>query len=339
MSLVSLDSLKILCDVAQQRSFSRGAEMNNVSQSAVSQTIRQIEDHLGTRLIDRSTRPFKLTAAGEIYWRECREILDRYMALEARVRARQSDTDSRLRVAAIYSVLLCDMNRYVEAFLRYEPKGAVRFRYMHPDDVYDSVLNDEADLGLLSFPRPSRDVAIVPWREEPMTLVCAPNHRFARLKTIKLAQLAGEDFVAFESGLAIQREIDRFLKERGVSVNPVMAFDNIEFIKRGVETGAGVAILPAATVRNEFRNGSLATVTVQGLDLKRSLSVVYRVRRPLSPAAQLFIDVLRESSEAEVAVSPRPRVSGLRTQGVRTPDNPPPPRRPPSAARKPTEGG
>lgn len=306
MNLASLESLKIFCDVVRQRSFSRGAAMNQVSQSAASQAVSQLEKRLGVRLIDRSKRPFSLTPEGETYYRECSDIVDRYLALEARIRTGKSETVGRVNVASIYSVVLY-LNRYVQRFLEQHAGAQVRFQYLHPDDVYESVLNEQADVGLLSFPRIHRGLEIIPWREEPMVLVCSPNHPFADRAKVSPKDLNGEEsFIAFDSGLTIRRHIDRLLRRHKISVQRVMEFDNIEFIKRGIETHTGVSILPEPTVRSEVENGSLKIVNMPELDLDRTLCIIHRKRRVLTPAMRSFIGVLK----GEVDGVPPARDSG-----------------------------
>jgi len=294
VNLVSLEGLKIFCDVVREKSFSRGASMNGVSQSAASQAVLQIEKRLGVPLIDRSKRPLALTDEGRVYYEECRQIVDRYLATEARIRSDHSDTVTRVNVASIYSVVLYDMNRYVQRFSAQHPQYQVRFKYVHPDEVYDSVLNGQADLGLISFPHTRREIEIIPWRNEPMVLVCPPSHRFARQKHVTMNQLNGGDFVAFDPGLAIRRHMDRFLRQHGITVNAVMAFDNIEFIKRALETTAAVSILPEPTVRREVNNGSLCVVPMAGLDLARPLCIIRRRKREMTPAISSFITILKE---------------------------------------------
>jgi len=310
VNLVSLESLKIFCDVVREKSFSRGASLNQVSQSAASQTILQIEKRLGVTLIDRSKRPFALTEQGQLYYEECREIVDRYLALEARIQTRHSDAIGRVSVASIYSVVLYNMSQYVQRFTQQHPHYHVRFQYLHPDDVYESVVNGQADLGLISFPRSRREIEIVPWRNEPMVLVCAPSHRLARLKQATLDQLQKVDFVAFDAGLAIRRHVDRFLRQHKVVVNIVMAFDNIEFIKRAVETGGAVSILPEPTVRREVNNGSLRVIPVPKLDLVRPLCIIHRRKREMTPAILEFIRILKEPGDG-AAERPRPMPTRL----------------------------
>jgi len=298
MNHISLESLKVFCDVVRQKSFSRGAALNQISQSAASQAISQIERNLGVRLIDRSKRPFTLTPEGRLFYRECRDIVGRYLALEARIRNRRGETPVRLNVATIYSVVLYDMNSYVEKFLAFYPNAQVRFRYFHPEDVYNSVLNEQSELGLLSFPRSRREIQVVPWRDEPMVLVCSPKHRFAQLGKISVGQLEGENFVAFDPALAIRRSVDDFLRRHGVEVNVIMAFDNIEFIKRGIENTGTMSILPEPTVCREVQNGSLCIVEMPELDLIRPLCIIHRRKRVLMPEVLKFIEILRGGKKA-----------------------------------------
>ena len=140
-----------------RRSFSRAAEENGISQSGASQVVNQLERQLGTKLIDRSKRPFTLTPEGEIYYGGCRKLVERYFALEERVRTLHDEVAGRVRVASIYSVGLHHMNRYLHQFLSQYPKANVRLEYLHPHQVYDAVENDQADLGLVSYPQAIAD--------------------------------------------------------------------------------------------------------------------------------------------------------------------------------------
>ena len=123
--------------------------------------------------------------------------------------------------------------------------------------VYEAVEKDHADLGLVSYPRVSRTIEAMGWREEPMVLVCAAGHRLAALETVAFDDLAGERVIGFDSDLTIRREIDRVLQLHDVEVQVVMEFDNIETIKRAVEIDAGVALLPEPTVLREVAAGTL----------------------------------------------------------------------------------
>ncbi|MBX3414506.1 MAG: LysR family transcriptional regulator [Pirellulales bacterium] len=290
-------SLKIFCDVVRQRSFSRAARENGISQSGASQVVHQLEDRLGVKLIDRSKRPFVLTAEGEVYYDGCRGIVERYFALEDKVRTLHQEVVGRVRVASIYSVGLHHMSRSIQDFLSRYPKANVRLEYLHPHRVYQSIEHDKADLGLVSYPKSSRTIQAIPWREEPMVLVCAPGHRLASRPRIALIELAGEKLVSFDRDLTIRREIDRVLSLDGVMVDVAMEFDNIETIKRAVEIDAGVALLPEPTVQPEVTAGTLVAVPLDTDELVRPLGIIFRRGRELDGTIGRFLELLREQAD------------------------------------------
>ena len=222
--------LKVFCDIAARRSISRGACENAVSQSAASQMVQHLEERLGVKLLDRSQRPLSLTAEGEVFHRGCRRIVDRYFTLEETVRTLHEEVDGLVRVASIYSVGLSHMNQSVQDFLACYPKSNVRVEYQHPDRVYDLVQRDQVDVGLVSYPQADRKLAAIPWPDEPMVLVCAPDNDLAGLETVALRRLHGRPMVSFAANLRIRREIDRVLASAGVEINAVMEFDNTETI-------------------------------------------------------------------------------------------------------------
>lgn len=289
-------SLKVFCDVVRQRSFSRAAEENGVSQSAASQMVHQLEERMGVKLIDRSKRPFVLTPEGEVYYEGCRQLVEKYGALEDRIRTLQGQVAGRVRVASIYSVGLHHMAQYLQKFLGQYPKANVRLEYLHPSRVYRSVENDASDLGLVSYPKSSRRIKAIAWREEPMVLVCAPGHWLAGRKTIDLEEINGEKMVGFVDGLTIRREIDRVLAQHHVETTMVMEFDNIETIKRAIEIDAGVALLPEPTVLREVAAGSLSRVGLSTTELVRPLGIIHRRGKELSSTARRFIEMLQSET-------------------------------------------
>jgi DNA-binding transcriptional LysR family regulator len=284
-------ALKVFCDVARNRSFSQAAQEHGITQSAVSHIVSQLEERMGVRLIDRSTRPLKLTAPGKTYCDGCKELLEQYLRLEASIRG-GGEVAGAVRVAAIYSVGLGDMGQFVERFRTRNPEARVHVEYLHPDQVYERVREGAADLGLVSFPKRSSKLAAMPWREEEMVLVCSPRHPLARNLAVRPAQLAAEKYVHFTRELTIRREVDRFLKEHGASVEVVLEFDTIENIKQAVGIGAGVALLPEPTVRPEVASRSLVARPLFGPRLVRPLGILHRRQPGPSPTAQSFLHLL-----------------------------------------------
>jgi len=304
MASTQLRALKIFCDVVQQRSFSRAADENRISQSGASQTVHQLEQRLGVKLIDRSKRPFVLTPEGQVYYEGCRGLVQRYIALEDKVRTLHREVAGRVRVAAIYSVGLHHMNAFLQQFIAMYPKANVRLEYLHPHRVYEAIESDKADIGLISFPRSSRTMKAIRWRKEPMALVCAPTHHFADQLEVTLEALDGEKMVCFDSDLTIRREIDRVLHQHRVDIDCVMEFDNIETMKRAIEINAGVGLLPEPTVAREVEAGTLVSVPLDLPDLVRPLGIIHRRGRELCSTAQRFIELLRQQGREDDLESP-----------------------------------
>ncbi len=294
---MQLEALKIYTDVVRLRSFSRGAEANGILQSAASQTINNLERHLGVTLIDRSRRPFELTPQGKIFYEGCRDLLQSYSDLENMVRQAQNDLDSIVRVAAIYSVGLGDMSRYVQRFSESHPHARVQVEYLHPDRVYERVLEDAVDFGIVSFPQRRKEITVIPWRMERMMVAFPPGHRFAKHVAVWPADLGGEKFVAFDRNLMIRRQIDRLLRRSGARVEVVMEFDNIEAIKRAVEVGAGVAILPEPTMTREVALGTLGMARLNGEKFVRPLGIVHRRGKRFYSNTRDFLDLLLKNGE------------------------------------------
>lgn len=188
------------------------------------------------------------------------------------------------------------MNRYMQEFLAQHPKANVRLEYLHPNRVYQAIEDDVADLGLVSYPKSSRTIEAIAWREEPMVLVCAPSHPLAQRRRLGLAELEGQKMIGFDNELTIRREIDRVLQLHRVAVDVVMEFDNIETIKRAIEIDAGVGLLPEPTVAREVHSETLCAVPLDTDELVRPLGIIHRRGKELSAAARRFIELLEREA-------------------------------------------
>ncbi len=292
-----LRNVEIFCEVVARGSFSKAADAHNVSQSSASQAVHQLEKRLGCQLIDRSKRPLELTPAGQVYYDGCRKILESFRNVEDRVQQMRNKVVGRVRVAAIYSVGLLQMDSYVKRFESHFPDATLQIEYLHPDDVYTRVVNEEVDLGLVSFPRDGGEISCIPWQEQEMVIVVPPDHHFAGRDSVSVDELDGEDFVGFTPELTIRRQVDRWLKQARVSVNIVHVFDNVENIKRAVEIGSGIALLPAPTVRREVEAGLLEIVPVEGVKWFRPLGIVHKRNRTLTTAANKLVELLHEDPD------------------------------------------
>jgi len=238
-----------------------------------------------------------LTNEGQTCYEGFRDVLDRFDIAESRVRSMRQEISGLVRVAAIYSVGLHDMGKAMQSFMKKYPKARVRLEYVRPSRIYETVLNEESDLGMVSYPTATRGLSVIPLRKEHMVLVCHPEHCLAGQKKVGGSQLRGEMFVAFDKDLPIRREIDNYLRHYQVKVKIAMEFDNIETIKQAVEIGTGISILPEPTVRKEIKQGMLACVPLTMRKLRRPIGIIHLQRRIFTSAMAKFVELLKSESE------------------------------------------
>jgi LysR family transcriptional regulator, transcriptional activator of the cysJI operon len=291
---VNFEHLKLFRDIGQSRSVSRGASLNAISQSAASQHIQELEKSLSVKLLDRSTRPLTVTPAGRLYFDLCRDILRRREEFDAALTNLEGDVEGTVRVASIYSVGLSEMWRLEAEFARRWPEAVLRVDYLRPERVYEAVGTDQADLGLVSYPEPTREVAVIDWRSEEMVVACAPGHPLTRYREIDPTELNGVEFIGFDEELPIRREVDRYFRDRDVTVNLIMHFDNLQMIKEAVMLGSGVSIAPARILQAEMEAGRLVAIPLVAPRLYRPLGIIHRRRKKFNRATQQFLSLLQE---------------------------------------------
>ena len=296
---VSFSELQLFKEIAANHSISKGAAHCGVSQSAATQHVQEVEKCLGAELLDRTVRPLELTEAGRLYAEFCRDVLHRKEQFETTLERMKSEVGSSVRVASIYSIGLSEMSRLQEEFAARYPDARLQVEYMRPDRIYDSVREGTADLGLVSYPESSREIAALPWRNEEMQLAAPPSHPLAHCGEVYPADLNGLDFVGFDEDLSIRKELERFFRAQGVAVRLVMHFDNIQMIKEAVALGSGVSILPARTMQAEIAQGRLVAVPLRAPELVRPVGIVHRRRKPLNRAAQGFLQLVMGGASPE----------------------------------------
>lgn len=288
------DNLKLFRDIAQSKSVSRGASLNGISQSAASQYLQEMERRMEVALLDRTTRPLTLTPAGKLFYDLCRDALRREEQFQVQLENLKGSAEGTVRVASIYSIGLSEMSRLQEEFAARFSHAQLHVDYLRPDKVYEAVLADQADLGLVSYPEAAKDLAVIPWREEEMTVAAPPSHPLATKPVLLPADLDGQDFVGFDEELMIRRELDRFFREHSIEIRLAMQFDNIQMIKEAVALGSGISILPARTMQAEIAQGRLVSIPLHAPELVRPVGIVHRKRKRFSHAVQSFLELLIE---------------------------------------------
>ena len=290
---MQIESLKVFCDLAETESFTKAAQINDVTQSAVSQQISSLERQFKSLLIERSKKKFRLTREGQVLYDYSKQIIQTYDALFTKLQEIKDIVSGTIRVATIYSIGLHDLPPYLKKFLKAYPTVNVHVEYRRSNQVYEDVLGNVVDLGLVAYPARDPKLEIVPLRKDMMVLVCHPHHPLAKSRSIKLRDIAGQKFIGFEPDIPTRRAIDKIFKEQGVQVNHVMEFDNIETVKRAVEIDAGISIVPHGTITQEIAKQSLIELRIEDAELYRPLAAIHKKNKVLSPAMKQFLGLLK----------------------------------------------
>ena len=291
---MQIESLKVFCDLAETKSFTKAAQINSVTQSAVSQTISALERRFSSLLIERSKKNFRLTPEGDVFYDYSKRILQTCDALHSKLQEIENVISGNIRVATIYSIGLHVLPPYVTNFLKRYPSVNVHVEYRRDNQVYENVLGNVVDLGLVAYPTRDPRLEIVALRPDKLVLICHPQHPLAQRKSVKVKALAGQKFINYERDIPTRKALDKIFKDHRVTVDQVMQFDNIETVKRAVEIDSGVAIVPQETVTQEVANETLKAVELNNGTYTRPLAVIYKKSKVLSPAIKQFIAMLKE---------------------------------------------
>ena len=292
-TIMQFESIKVFCDLAETESFTQTAQVNCVSQSAISQTISALEKHFKSLLIERSKKNFRLTTEGEILYNYSKQLLEVYDTIRSRMQEIRHVISGEIRVATVYSLGLHDLPPYIKRFMQDYPEVNVHVEYRRANQVYEAVLGNTVDVGLVAYPDQDERWEIVPLRKERLVLACHPQHPFAKLQSVKLKALDGQKFISFEPDMPTRKALDKLLRSQRVKVQHVMEFDNIETVKRALELNCGVAIVPQPSVKREVDQQTLAAVPLDG-EYFRTLGAVYRSNKVLSLALKEFLAMLKK---------------------------------------------
>jgi DNA-binding transcriptional LysR family regulator len=294
---MQIESLKVFCDLAETESFTKAAHINHVTQSAVSQQISSLERQFKTMLIERSKKKFRLTREGQVLYEYSKQIIQTYESLHSKIQEIKDIISGTIRVATIYSIGLHDLPPYIKRFMKSYPTVNVHVEYRRSNQVYDDVLGNVVDVGLVAYANKDTRLEVVPLRRDKLVLICHPQHALAKLKGVKLESVGGMKFIGFEPDIPTRKAIDKILRDRAIEVQTVMEFDNVETVKRAVEIDAGISIVPQATVAQEITKQTLSQVTIEDGDFFRPLSAIYKRNKVLSPALRQFLAILKEGDK------------------------------------------
>lgn len=291
-----IETLKIFCDLAQLLSFSKAAEKNMLSQSAISQQLAQLEIAHQCQLINRKKRPIELTSQGRLLYSAAKDILERYEKLKSQLNTLKSSSESRINIAAIYSIGMHSLPSYVKKFMVKYPSVNVHIEYFGADKIYQMLLAGDIDIGLVAVPKRDKRFDVYDFENEPLVLACSPKHPMANESEFDIHGVEFERFIGFGANVPTRDWIDSILKRYGVFVRPIMEFDNIETIKRALEINSGVSILPKTAILQELASGNLKAVEFSNETFIRPTGIIVRKDKLFSQATKAFIELLRKNN-------------------------------------------
>jgi len=292
---MQIESLRVFRDLVESQSFSKAAQMNDITQSAVSQQIRAMEERFHIPLIERSSKRFALTREGELLYQTSKDIIVHFDTLQHQFNEMRNIVSGNIRIATVYSIGLHELPPYMKSFLKEFPNVNVHVEYRRSNQVYEEVQSGTCDLGLVAFPSHKKNLKVESFKKDRLVVICSPSHPLAANGDVDIHQLESCKFIGFEPDIPTRRAVDKLFREKGIDPKPVMEFDNIETVKRAVEIDAGISIVPKATVAQEAKGGTLKVLEFKGKPFHRPLGMIYKSGRVLSPALKRFLKTLKEN--------------------------------------------
>lgn len=248
------------------------------------------------KLIDRGTRPLKLTDAGRLYYEFCRDALRRKEEFDVALDRMKRRVEGTVRVVSIYSIGLSEMSRLEICFRRAYPDAELEVEFLRPERVYTAIEADQADIGLLSYPEASKHIKVIHWRDEVMVVAAPPDHPLAANTFLSAKQLERQPFVGFDDDLPIARDLRRFFREHGVRVSVTLHFDNVLMIKEAVALGSGISILPERVISDEIAQERLIGIPLESPGLYRPVGIVHHRKKRFNQATQAFLRMLEREA-------------------------------------------
>jgi len=290
---LDMNQLEVLIAVAQEKSFSRAAERLHRTQPAISQAIRRLETEIGEPLFDRSSKDGTMTAAGRLLLGHAQQMLNLRLSAHAAIKELKGLHRGKLSLSAneytvMYLLPLLPVFRARHPHIKIEVKRSLASR------ISSEILARETEIGIVSFKPNDTGIASVAVLTDELALIVPPNHPLAARKVVSVRELGAESFIAHNVPSPYREKVVRAFEKYRTPLNISLEMPTLEAIKRFVEGGMGVALVPKLAAQSEIVRGQVAALTVREMKLERRLYLVYRKSATLSHAARAFLRVARE---------------------------------------------
>jgi DNA-binding transcriptional LysR family regulator len=299
---MDLWQLKIFCKVVELRSFSKAGESVHLSQPTVSSHIKDLEEHFGTRLVDRLSRKVTPTKAGELLFDYAQQLI----ALRDRTEAAMAEFSGRIKGRLVLGGSTIPagyvLPRIIGLFSRRYPEVRVALKVGDTSEIIHNVLAGHIEAGIVGARYRDKLIEQEPVLADEMCLVVPCDHPWAGLRQIPLQELLDAPFIAREAGSGTLRSIEQQLQKQNFSIadfNIVAEMGSTEAVRQGIKNGVGLSILSVVAVADDIQSGILKAIRVEGLNLKRNFYLTIHKQRTSSPLCGVFIEFLKEALQAE----------------------------------------
>lgn len=293
---MDINQLEVLVTVAKEKSFSRAADILGRTQPAISQAIRRLEFEIGEKLFDRSSKDGTLTSAGNVLVEYARQMLNLRKDAQSAIRELKDLHHGKVTISAnehtvFYLLPVIRVFRERHPYIKVEVKRGVASR------IPTEIIGREVELGVVSFKSHDESVKSVPVDNDELVMIVSPKHPLAKKDSVSVKDLGMETFVAHNAQSPYRESVIEAFEKYSTPLNISVELPSLEAIKKLVETGAGVALVPKLTAQTEIDQGKLAALTVKEIKLERRLHIIYRRNTVLSHAAQAFLETAKSLQE------------------------------------------
>ncbi len=293
---MDVNQLEVLVAVANEKSFSRAADVLKRTQPAVSQAIRRLENEIGEKLFDRSSKDGTLTSEGEVLLEYAKQMLNLRQTAYTAIKELRDLHQGKVVLSAnehtvFYLLPIIQEFRKQHPLIKVEVKRGVASR------IPSEVMNRDVELGIISFKPDDESVKSVAVATDELVLIVSPNHRFAKKTTVSVSELGLETFIAHNAVSPYREKVIETFEKFKTPLNISVELPSLEAIKKMVEMGSGVALIPKLTAKNELMSGTLIGLSVKEMKLERRLHIIYRRNSALSNAARVFLEVAKQATK------------------------------------------
>lgn len=290
---MDINQLEVLIAVAREKSFSRAAEVLGRTQPAVSQAIRRLEMEIGEKLFDRSSKDGTLTSSGEVLVDYARQMLNLRHAANTALREMKNLQNGKVTISANEHTVFY-LLPVIEEFRRQHPTIKIEVQRGVASRIPDQITAREAELGVISFKPTDASLRSVSVMNDELMLIVAPNHRLAGKQSVSVRELGQETFIAHNAPSPYRQKVIETFAKFDTKLHISVELPSLEAIKRMVETGIGVALVPKLSAAAEVASGQICGLSVKEMKLERKLNIVYRKNSVLSHAAQEFLRIAKD---------------------------------------------